>query len=455
MSLCAKISLVVASVGLCLTPQGRSLAADAAGWRNGGDGHFPAAAPPTRWSKEENILWQTELPGQSHSSPIVAGGYVFVMCEPGDLLAVELDTGEIAWRRTHTYTDVFGPEKGAKIAQEHARAKELKAQADEIRKRVRDLRNEGAEKNDPRVVPLEDKIRQLESQIKDLHAYRPSPTGGPRNTTSTPVSDGKNVFAVTATGIVSSHTLAGKKNWMVHLPPPAGNHSASPLLVDGKLVVQLKGLHALDPATGKALWTAESRPRYGTPQAAKVKDQWLVATPEGEVYRADDGHRVADKLFRLSHCSPIESSGVVFALEDGGAKAVRLKADAPGETVWTDKQTRQRRLASPIVHGGLIYSATEKGILEVFDAAKGDLVYRQRLNFRRGRIDPSLCLAGGNLYISSNAGVTYVVKPGRKYQFVARNELEGTSSTPFFVDDKMIWRGRKMLYCVQAATASK
>jgi len=181
-----------------------------------------------------------------------------------------------------------------------------------------------------------------------------------------------------------------------------------------------------------------------------VANDWLYALDK------DNGSLLWRLELPFGASSPPAASRTHVFVGAWNDRIYAIQKDRPSVIDW-NWRTDGDLVARPAVDSdsSQVFVASSDGNLYTFDAAKGDLVYRQRLNFRRGRIDPSLCLAGGNLYISSNAGVTYVVKPGRKYQFVARNELEGTSSTPFFVDDKMIWRGRKMLYCVQAATASK
>ena len=51
--------------------------------------------------------------------------------------------------------------------------------------------------------------------------------------------------------------LEGKRLWakFVEAPRIGFGHAASPLLIDGKLIIHLKDLVALDIATGKELWT--------------------------------------------------------------------------------------------------------------------------------------------------------------------------------------------------------
>jgi hypothetical protein len=41
-----------------------------------------------------------------------------------------------------------------------------------------------------------------------------------------------------------------------------------------------------------------------------------------------------------------------------------------------------------------------------------------------------------------------VFKPGRKFERVATNQLEGTGSCPVFAGDQLYLRGRRNLYCL-------
>ncbi|MEN0112013.1 MAG: PQQ-binding-like beta-propeller repeat protein, partial [Planctomycetota bacterium] len=69
---------------------------------------------PYEWSSEKNLAWRTPLPGSGTSSPIIAGGNVYVTSytgygldaeAPGDaadlvrhLVAIDRETGAEAWR---------------------------------------------------------------------------------------------------------------------------------------------------------------------------------------------------------------------------------------------------------------------------------------------------------------------------------------------------------------------
>jgi hypothetical protein len=234
-----------------------------------------------------------------------------------------------------------------------------------------------------------------------------------------------------------------------------GDHSASPALVDGKLIVHFEQLEALDTQTGETLWVAPISARHGSPVATRVGQASLIITPNGSVVRATDGVILAKNLFGLGHSSPLAHGEVIYACEDGASKAFPLsdltEPRKELDPTWEQSASRANRLASVVLHEGLLYSVTEQGILEVVDAKTGKREYRERLEFDGGRADPSICLAGGRIYISSNRWTTVVIEPGRQYKELARNTLgekEECSSSPAFAGERMYVRTRKHLVCI-------
>ncbi|MEX0865731.1 MAG: PQQ-binding-like beta-propeller repeat protein, partial [Pirellulales bacterium] len=65
------------------------------------NGVSEAKSPPTKWSKTENVLWRTELPGPAGSTPVVWGDQIFLTSVEGDqLVLVCLGTdGKMQWKK--------------------------------------------------------------------------------------------------------------------------------------------------------------------------------------------------------------------------------------------------------------------------------------------------------------------------------------------------------------------
>ena len=297
------------------------------------------------------------------------------------------------------------------------------------------------------------KIAAVEQQIKDKKRTHAPPInrGGAGNAAATPVSDGHHVWAVFGHGVVSCHNIDGGRRWIKFVEGSniGFGHGSSPILADGNLIVHFDELVALDAASGQPRWRKELPARHATPTPLRIDGSDVVLTPAGCLLRADTGEVLAEKICSLSECSAVLHDGVVY-FQGKKSCALRipqsLQAETPIDPLWETDSSRGRRTPSPVYHDGLLYGITTAGILDVTDAATGEEVYRKRLDLKN--VYSSITSAGDHLFISDTRGTTIVLKPGRKYEEVARNELEAFGSCPVFVDRRMYVRARKHLYCI-------
>ncbi len=422
---------------------------DSIGWRRDGTGHFHGCQPPTTWSKTNQLLWRADMPAASFSSPVAVGKHVYTLAEPAELICVQATDGKICWQRSHGYDEVFPPEKAREIAVQIAEAQKVQERIDQLQKQRADAQKVAKDSANPE---LDSQITTLQKQYETMTPYPPARADGAGNTASTPVSDGRSVWASFANGIVCSHTSNGSRNWVQFIEKPELRHTSSPLLVGNLLIVHFKNLIALDASSGQVRWQVATPARNGTAVVAQIGQSKWIITPAGSVIRADDGRLFAEKLFDLAYCSPIVHDGIVYAVERGTTKAVQLVdhggTEIAAKVLWEVRGAEDDRLASPLVHNGLLYIVGGKGILEVVDASTGERVQRKRLDLANGRPDSSLAIAGDLLFVSNNLGTTVLLKPGREYAEVSRNELEGFSSSPFFDGERIYIRASKHLYCL-------
>ena len=429
-------------------------AADGIGWRADGTGSFSNAQPPIVWSEDRNVAWKTELPGRSHSSPTVVGDRVFVCSDPAELLCINAADGEILWQMSHQWADVFSAEKVAQIEASYVRAKELERARKALQKEVSELRKVDREGSKEKVEKLKQQAIALEAQRQEVVKYPELKRGGAGNSAATPVSDGDTVVALFGSGVIAAYSVAGERLWMTHIEAPKSGfgHSTSPVLVDGLVIVHIRDMVALDAKTGDEVWRTTLPSRWGTPVVASVGDVPIVISPGGSIVRAGDGAVVASKLFGLGNNSPIVAGQIIYAMEPGRFKALRLPAvmaDAiEVETVWESRGTRQRTFASPLLHNGEIYTVTESGIFEVTSAETGKLLERRRMEFEKGRVYASISAAGNLIFIGCDSGETAIIRAGGDYEEIARNRTEGYSSTPVFSGRRAFIRAKSHLYCI-------
>jgi outer membrane protein assembly factor BamB len=86
----------------------------------------------------------------------------------------------------------------------------------------------------------------------------------------------------------------------------------------------------------------------------------------------------------------------------------------------TDKSVPTK--PSPLLVGDELYLISETGILSCFDAQTGKTHYRKRLG---GNYSASPVLVDGRIYLCDESGKTTVFAPGKKYELLAANQLEG------------------------------
>jgi outer membrane protein assembly factor BamB len=371
-----------------------------------------------------------------------------VVSDPAELLCLSAADGEILWRHSNGLEDVFGADKAKEITAEYARHKEQKRSIE---------RELSQAKGDPdKQKEIRKRLDAAEKDYRDLMKRLPPPQsyadGETTNTAATPVSDGKTVYAVFGNGIVCAYSVDGERRWVKFVEGPSivFGHACSPALADGKLIVHLNDLFALDAATGEVAWQAALAERHASPVVTRVGETAVVVSPAGAVVRVADGKvLLKDGALSSSECTPVLHDGILYG-SPGDARAVRLVSAGEGDVkvdkVWQGKLAGGRRTPSPVLYDGLLYLVNTDGMLDVMDAATGEAVYRQRLDI--GGVYSSATSAGGYLFITGTKGTTVVLKPGREFKEVARNKLEGQGSSPVFSGKRMFVRTQQHLYCV-------
>lgn len=442
---------------VCVLSAPLLMAEQSTGWRTDGTGCYPQADPPIAWSLEKNVVWSAPMPSWSNATPVIVGSRIFITSEPSTLLCVNLDDGKILWQKTNSTQDL-SPSEATKAKEDTAKAGEITKLLRPIQKELKDLKAQKPGDD----AELKKKVDSLTKQVSEMNAtlaalkYRTALTHGSNGyAASTPVSDGRNVFAVFGSGIVACYDIEGNRQWISMLEIPVHEqgwgHSASPVLAGDKLLVHIIDFVALNIKNGEVLWRTPSVPHWGTSVLTQIGAVDVVITPGGDIVRISDGKKLAKQMSNLDFCAPIVHDGIVYFIEPGG-KALKLPATAEETVVpavlWTTKPAKDRYYASPIFTDGLLYAITRANVFSVIDAGTGGVVYEKKLELGGGTVYPSITLAGKNIFVSSDNGTTLVLEPGREYKEVGKNTLEGFRSTPVFLGKRMYIRGLKKLYCI-------
>ncbi len=445
---------------------GVALGTDVPGWRRDGAGHYVNARPPRTWSAQNNVVWKQPLEKWSNASPIILGDRIFIGMEPSSLVCLSKQDGSILWARPNPATDTLDTEQARKDYEEKqaalATARQVFREADRQRKEMA-----AKVKENPDDTTLQSAMKALTADFNEKRARQralqaevmPATHGTNGYTTPTPMTDGRHVYALFGTGVVACYDLDGNRQWIRWIGRPVDQygHSASPVFSGGRLIAHVgHTVHALDPVTGQTVWTATSKGTYGTPVALRIGEEDAVLTNGGDIVRARDGHIVCRKVGSMPFTSPIVADGVIYLADFPAARAVRLPTEAADsfepdvlwEIRWKKRPHRERYYASPVVHDGLFYALNQRGDLLVLDARTGDEIYAHRIPDLKGTMYPSLTLADGLLFASSDRGVTVIFKPGREFEAVAVNTLEPFRSSPVFSGDRMYIRTHKHMICL-------
>jgi outer membrane protein assembly factor BamB len=299
-----------------------------------------------------------------------------------------------------------------------------------------------------------------------------------------PVTDGTLVWVMTGTGILKAFDFDGTEKWARDIPKDYGRfglnwgYGSSPLLHGDALYVQvLHGMRTRDPsyllrldaATGRTVWRVE-RPtparfespdayttpallRYGTTTEIVVTGGDVVTGHDPatgrEVWRANGLNPYNDGSYRIV-ASPVVHGDMIYA-PSRERPLLALKAGGRGDVtrshvLWSFNNGPD--VPTPVTDGTYIYIVNDRGIMFCLDARTGSERYgRQRL--RPGTYSASPVLADQKIYITNEDGVTSVIKAGPTFEVLAQNDFDDyTLSSPAVSDGQIFFRTAKFLYAI-------
>ena len=343
-------------------------------WRGPGrDGFVSDKNTPTAWPEQWQRAWRVEV-GEGYSSPVVAGGRVFVHSrrDPEEIVsAVNLADGKVVWEQK--YQAAF---KKNQYAVEMAK--------------------------------------------------------GPN---STPLVIGNQLFTLGVTGVLSAwDTGTGRNLWVRDFSPSIDTSkmfcgtAASPLVVNGRLVVQVgSDIHGgkilgLDPATGKTQWEwSGPGPGYASPVVIDVaKQSQIVTLTQGSIVGIDakTGKELWSTPFpdewHENIATPLwTGTHLIISGTRQGTHAYTL-AETNGKwqatEVWKNPDVAMY-MSSPVFGDGVIYahSSKKKGQLVSLDAKTGAVRW---ITEGRAGEHASLLLTPRHVVFLTNGADLIVVKRG-------------------------------------------
>jgi outer membrane protein assembly factor BamB len=417
------------------------------------------AGLPVRWGNDENVAWRARLPGLGVSSPIVHGDRVFVTSQVGSGVrrsgrhpAFVQGPDATASGERHLGGRAVGADGSMATTDSETVTFTVSAYrwSDGSRLWQQDLKAEGS-------LPA----------VHDKHNLA----------TPSPATDGKIVIAWFGNGqVLAVDAATGKPRWTRHLGKEYApfqidwGHASSPILHDGLAIFLCYHepgayLLALDAATGAVKWKRDrpAGPRsYSTPLAVAHEGRSLliVNSTHGidafDVSTGDPVWNIAEES-RFGVPSPIHHGGIVYASRGYRSSpylAIRLggRGDVGNTHVVWRAPTGAPYVSSFVYHDGLLYMATELGIVSCLDASTGAVVWRDRLG---GIFSASPVAGDGKIYLVSETGETIILKAGRTPEVIARNRLDAhLTASPAISRGRLFLRSDEELIAIGKATGS-
>ena len=410
---------------------GCTVAAQAQEWPRflGADGRAHGEAPkvPSEFGVKDYV-WQRQLPGSGHSSPVLWGDRLFVVVVSGEtermLICYDANNGNVLWDQAFSF-----------------------------------------------VPYAKHRFNEFAS--------------------ATPCVDEDRIYVTWANGddveaVALTHD--GKVVWKQVLGPFQGDHGSgsSPVLVDGVLFFFWDHLAnrnttyaGIDPATGKDVWRrvvdwtgeGELKTTYSSPavyRGSKGTNEVIVSSMifgvESIDARSGKINWVYNPGFKERTVgSPVVGDGVVFAAWGSGNGAKNHVALIPGsetpdgqpKIAWR-KQHEDGTLdnkglpyvPTPVFHDGLFYMWGDSGILQALDGKTGAVVFGpERVG---GEFYSNPVVAGNRIFCGSrDPGEVVVIEASRRFHVIARNPVgAGMNATPAISGGKLFIRTNSNLICL-------
>jgi outer membrane protein assembly factor BamB len=374
---------------------------------------------PLRWSDTANVAWKTPIPGEGWSSPIVYDNRVFLTYTINDGVSCHL----MCLNRT-TGRILWDKE----VHQQTPTRKEN----------------------------------------KNSHA------------SSTPVTDGRQVYAVFSDGTIVALSNDGSIVWTNRDVKFYSKHGlgASPILVGNLLVMPFDGssdgedreigwkkpwdravLLALETRGGERIWAGrrgQSRIAHVTPNVHEEQGRLEIVSGAGDVIQGfdpRDGRLLWSAFSQGEGVTPsiVIGDGLIFTASGFEKPTIRaIRTGGSGDVTATHILWEQTRgvpsLSSMLYVAPHVYAITEAGVASCYDAQTGNVVWQDRIG---GNHSASPIYADGNIYFLSEQGVSTIIPAGPRFQVLATNDIGEKCQASYAVSNQQLFiRSDKHLFCI-------
>ncbi|MDY0169232.1 MAG: PQQ-binding-like beta-propeller repeat protein [Thermoguttaceae bacterium] len=383
-----------------------------------GDGHAACRGLPVTWSETENVAWKTAIPGHGWSSPVIWHQQIWLTTATPDgremsAVCVDRETGKIVHE-----VKVFDTPNPEPIA------------------------------------------------VTNSYA---SPTPA--------VEDGRVYLHYGTYGTACLDTATGRTLW-TRRDLNCDHHEgpgSSPILFDNLLIVHVDGrdvqyVVALDKLTGRTAWKTNRSVDYSqyhhnlhkafcTPQVIQSGERLQLISP-GPMAMMGYDPRTGEELWKVRYrgwsmvARPLFGHGLVFMINDYDRPQLwAVRPDGHGDVTdshvaWTIDRGMPSQ-PSFLLIGDLLYLVNNGGIAYAVEARTGAEVWRSRIH---GDYSASPVYADGKIYFFARDSVATVIEPGRQFEELAVNHLDGEQlmASPAVAGSALFVRTQAHLYRIEA-----
>ncbi len=378
-------------------------------WRGPtGQGLARGEGYPDTWSATRNVQWQVQVPGRGNSSPIVWADRIFLTTardggKRPSVLCYRRSDGKLLWESS---------------------------------------------------LPAGEPGRVY---WKNSHA------------SGTPATDGERVYASFGNLGLAAVDFQGKVVWRHSLGPIQNYHGSagSPVLYRDRVFLYEDQRHgafvaAFDKRTGETLWKTERKASvgWGTPIVIRAggRDELIVSSQQRvTAYDPDSGKA-------LWHCdgnlaevipTPVVGHGLVFCVSGRAGPTLAIRPGGSGDVTRTHVAWKQSKGASfvpsPLLYGDLLYQVNDMvSVATCYQAATGEVLWQGRLGEPKSEgFSSSPVAVDGKVFLTNDAGETFVLKAGRQFELLRVNRLEApVLASPALVDGHWYFRTDRHLMAI-------
>ena len=385
---------------------------------------------PLVWGDKENLKWKTAMPGPGSSSPVFTGKRLFVTCYTGYgtsreevgsardlgrmLVCLDRSDGRVLWKKSIDLANPEDPYRGYLME----------------------------------------------------HGYA----------SSTPATDGKNVFVFTGKSGLHAFTVEGKLRWSKLVGDRSSNRrwgsAASPVLYRNLVIInaadEARCLIAFDKDSGDEKWRYQSKDlelSFGTPQitiAGNGSEELVLSIPH-ELFALDPATGKRKWLARTRVPGNVSPSVVItddMICAFGGyprKMSIGLKrggsGDVTGNLQWDSKVTTY--VPTPLAYGKNLYWVNDSAEAICMDIATGKVMSKRTVagieRSKRFSFYASMVRVGERLYAVSRHNGTFVFEANPGMKQIAQNRFDDRSDfsgTPALAKDGLYLRSGKFVYSI-------